>query len=104
MTLKGFYNALAGLFARSGARPEIVSAEETSVFRGGRHARNRSFLFCPKCWTTTAHKCQCLNRACEGFNGRLASTHPDLLSLDRGVRMRAIDRWNRGGAPALWAA
>jgi hypothetical protein len=65
------------------------------VFRGGRrHTRNA--LECPACRTTTARYGQCLNRACSQFNGTLARTNPDLLSLDRASRVAAQLKWAHG--------
>ncbi len=65
------------------------------VYRGGRH-QTRGAAECPICLTTSAKAGQCLNRACKAFNGRLAKTHPDLLSLDRKTRLAAQDRWAGG--------
>jgi len=69
---------------------------EPQVFRGGRH-RTRNPLACPTCRTTTARRGQCLNRACSAFNGALARTNPDLLSLDRATRVEALWKWAHGG-------
>lgn len=73
-----------------------------SVYRGGKH-QTRGLIDCPACWTTTAKSGQCLIRRCSRFNGRLAYTHSDVLSLDRGVRMRALDRWARNGMAGLFS-
>lgn len=75
---------------------------DTHVYRGGRH-NTRSAMVCPGCLTTTKSYGRCANRRRDHFNGRIAHTHPDLLSLDRGTRLRAQARWARGGMAALFA-
>lgn len=62
------------------------------VFHGGRH-HTRNPLKCPRCRTTAAKSGRCLNRACSAFNGRLARTNPDLLSLRRATRVEAQLKW-----------
>jgi hypothetical protein len=79
-----------------------VLAPEAHVHRGGKHSRGMSMRRCSICLHTLS-KLRCLNRMCPDFHGRMAHTHPDLLSLDRPVRMEALDRWARGGTAALFA-
>lgn len=58
---------------------------------------------CPACYHNTAKEGLCGNRMCFRFNAATAHTHPDLLSLDREIRLFAQNRWARGGMAALFA-
>jgi len=84
-------------------RPYVAPKDirPTHVYRGGRHSRTA--IGCPACFHYTSKRGLCMNRMCFRFNAATARTHPDLLSLHRGVRLNAQARWERGGMAALWA-
>jgi hypothetical protein len=44
---------------------------------------------------------QCLVRDCSAFNGRLARTNQELLSLDRETRLGAQRAWAARGTKAM---
>ena len=78
---------------------------ETHVYRGGGHSQGRNGLICPSCYTNTCRRNFCANRICPDYSvGSEAVTHPDLLSLDREIRLNAQARWAAGGMAALWGA